>query len=75
MSTKEKVYNIIDGFTEEQLEQVLAMLNSVKKMVDEANDDMFCEKLLKDYLNDESPDKHESVTIEELADKLGIELE
>lgn len=74
MSTREIVHSIIDDFTDEQLEQVLTMLNSVKTMVDEANDDMYCEKLLKDYLSDEAPDKHESVTLEQLAGELGIEL-
>lgn len=31
------IYDLIDGFTDEQLEQVLTMLNSVRKMVDEAS--------------------------------------
>ncbi len=73
MSTKEKVYNIIESFDDEQLEQVLNMLNSIKNLID-CEDDKYCEKLLENYINDKSPDKHETVTIEELADELGIDL-
>lgn len=35
MSTKEMIYNMIDGFSEEQLVQVYALLSSVKKMLNE----------------------------------------
>ncbi len=75
MSTREMVYNIIDEFNDEQLEQVLNMLNSIKKMIDyEREDDEYCEKLLQNYIDDNSPDKHKTVSIEELADELGIDL-
>lgn len=74
MSTREKVYDLIDNFTDAELEQVLTMLTSVKKIIVEASDDAYCEKLLKDYLDDPSDDKHESISLEKMAEELGIEL-
>ncbi len=75
MSTKEMIYSMIEEFTDEQLKQVFTMLTSVKKMLDaEAEDDAFCQKLLDDYLSDPDPDKHDSISIEELAAELEIDL-
>lgn len=75
MSTKEKIYSLIDGFTEEQLAQVLAMLGSVKNMLQsEQEDDEYCYKLLEDYRNDTDPDKTESVPLETFAKELGINI-
>lgn len=76
MSAKEKIYSIIDEFSEEQLIQVCALLTSVRKMLnEEAEDDAFCVKLLDDYRNDSDPHKHESVTLDEFAKGLGINLD
>ncbi len=36
MSTKEKIFNLIDDFTEEQLEDLLTMLQSIKNIIDKA---------------------------------------
>lgn len=66
MSTKEQIYNIIDSFSDEQLPQVYTMIVSVKKMIDETADDMFCRKLYNDYLNDTDPDKDETVPLSSL---------
>ena len=75
MSTKEKIYSLIDGFTEEQLSQVLAMLGSVKSMLQsEAEDDEYCRKLLDDYRNDPDPDKTDSLPLEVFAAELGIDV-
>lgn len=76
MSTKEMIYNMIDGFSEEQLVQVCALLASVKKMLnEEAEDDAFCQKMLDDYRSDADPQKHDSVTLDEFAKELGINLD
>ena len=46
MATKEQIYKMLDSFTDEQLEQVLIILNSVKKMINiESEDDAFCQKI------------------------------
>ena len=41
---------------------------------DEMEDDLYCERLVEDYLNDTSPDKHSTITLEELAKREGVDL-
>ena len=41
---------------------------------DEIEDDLFCEQLAMRYLLDTSPDKHDTITLEELAHMEGIDL-
>lgn len=75
MSTREMLHSMIDSFTEEQMEQVLLMLSSVKRMLnEEAADDAFCEQLAETYISDNDPEKHDAVSIDDFAKELGIEL-
>ncbi len=75
MSTRERINSMIDEFSDEQLDDLLIMLMGLKKMLGaEMEDDAYCQKLLDDYLNDDSPDKHESITLDDFADELGINL-
>ena len=41
---------------------------------DDIEDDLFCQKMYEDYLNNSDPEKHETITIEELAAREGIDL-
>lgn len=76
MSTKEQIYNVIDSFSDEQLPQIYTMIVSVKKMLDdEIADDLFCQKLYEEYLNDTDPAKDEYISLEQAADELGIVLD
>ncbi len=76
MSTKEKIYSIIDSFSDEQLPQIYTMIVSVKNMLeDEVADDLFCQKLYEEYLNDTDPDKDEYISLEQAANELGIVLD
>lgn len=72
MSTREMVYNIINEFSETQLVQVPSMLR--KMPIDDAEDDEICERMLNDYLNDDDPDKHETISLDYFATELGISL-
>ena len=74
MSTKEKIYSMIDTFDEKQLQQVLAMLEGVRKLIDDTADDAFCLRLAEDYENNSDADKHETVSLEQLAEELGVDL-
>ena len=38
-------------------------------------DDAFCQKMLDDYRSDADPHKHDSVTLDEFAKELGINLD
>ena len=44
---------------------------SVTELLD---DDIFCQKLYDDYLNNTDPDKDETVSLNKLAAELGIEV-
>lgn len=41
---------------------------------EEYEDDKFCLKMLKEYLEDTDPDKDKGIELEKLAKELGIEL-
>lgn len=72
MSNKEKCVEILDGFTDAQLVNVAAMLQAMKKTIDDLEDEVFCEKMVQDYEND--PDKGDPMPIEDFARELGITL-
>ena len=74
MSTKEMIYNMIDSFSEEQLQGLLTMLKGYSKIILEAEDDAYCTALYKEYKEDNETDKEDTVSIEDFAEELGIEL-
>ena len=47
---------------------------AIAERIERDADDEFCKQLLDNYLANNDPDKDEGVTIEELADRLGIKL-
>jgi len=74
MSNKELCLKLIDSFEEKQLADVLVLLQSVKNMLNEAQDDAFCLKLYNDYLDDPEPDKDEAISIHEFAATLDVKI-
>lgn len=73
MSEREQAKRIIDLLPEYKIGQILLFLKGVQ-FDDELEDDLYCEKLVEDYLDDPDPHKHDTVTVEELAEREGIEL-
>ncbi len=73
MSEREQAKQIIDQLPEYKIGHILLFLKGVQ-FDDELEDDLFCEKLYENYLNDPDPEKHDTVTIEELAAREGIDL-
>jgi hypothetical protein len=73
MSNRELCIEIINGFEENQLENVAALLQSLRSIIAEAEDDAFCLKLANDY--DGDADKGELMSIHDFSKELGIELE
>ena len=73
MSAKEKIINLINDFSEEQLEELLTMLQSLRHIVDDAEDDAYYQKLYDEYKNNPS-DSSENVSLEDFANELGINL-
>ncbi|MCB6992430.1 hypothetical protein LI177_02885 [bacterium 210820-DFI.6.37] len=73
MTEREQIKKIIDELPEYKIGNILLFLQGVK-FDDDMEDDLFCEKLVDNYLNDPDPEKHETITLEELAKREGIEL-
>lgn len=72
MSNKERALRLIEDLPEYKMGFVVAYLQGLS--ADEAEDDAYCEGLLKAYQNDQDPHKHDTVTIEQLAADLGVAL-
>ena len=73
MSDREQAKLIIDRLPEYKISSLLMFLRGIA-FDDEMEDDLYCEKLADDYLNDPDPCKHESISLEELAEREGIAL-
>lgn len=73
MSEREQAKQIIDQLPEYKVGNLLLFLRGML-FDDEIEDDLYCERLVDDYLNDPSPDKHDTITLEELAKREGVEL-
>lgn len=73
MSEKEQAKMIIDQLPEYKMAKLLLFLRGML-FDDEIEDDLYCERLVEDYLNDTSPDKHETISLEELAAQEGVNL-
>ena len=71
MSTKEKIYQLIDGLSEEQLNGLLTMLKGYSEIVEEARDDAYCAELYEEAKNDGSDG---TKSIEDFAKELGINI-
>lgn len=73
MSERELAKQIIDKLPEYKVGNLLLFLRGML-FDDEMEDDLYCERLVEDYLNDTSPDKHSAITLEELAKREGVDL-
>lgn len=73
MSEREQAKQIIDQLPEYKISDLLMFLRGML-FDDEMEDNAYCERLAEAYFNDTSPDKHETITLEELAKREGISL-
>lgn len=73
MSERELAKQIIDQLPEYKVGNLLLFLRGML-FDDEMEDDLYCERLVEDYLNDTSPDKHDTISLEELAQREGVDL-
>lgn len=73
MSEREQIAQIIDRLPEYKLSRLLIFLRGMQ-LDDEIEDDLFCERLITDYLADDVPEKHETITLEKFAADEGISL-
>lgn len=73
MSERELAKQIIDQLPEYKVGNLLLFLRGML-FDDEMEDDLYCERLVEGYLNDTSPDKHDTISLEELAKREGVDL-
>ena len=72
MSTREMINALLDSVPEHKMGYVLAYLQGLT--ADEEADNTYCEQLYQDYVNDPDPDKHQTISLEELCKREGVEL-
>lgn len=70
MSNKEQAMLLLEKVPDYKMGYAIAFLQGLT--VDEDTDDIFCEKLVQEYLNDTDPQKHDSITLDEMKAELGI---
>ena len=70
MSSREQIISILDNIPDYKIGYVLAYVQGVA--ADEEADDIFCERMVENYLNDPDPDKDESYTLEECKKEWGV---
>ncbi len=72
MSNKEQIIKLLDNVPDYKMGYVLAYVQGLT--ADEEADDIFCNKMVEDYYSDTSPDKDDTVSIEDFAKELGVDL-
>ena len=72
MSNREQIVQIIDQLPDYKLSRLLVFLKGMA-FDDELEDVLFCERLYQSYLDDPDPDKHKTISLEDLMKQEGIE--
>lgn len=73
MSEKEKAIEIINRLPESKLHYVLTFLQRFESNED-LEDDIICEKIYQQYLNNTDPEKHNSISLENFANEMGVSI-
>lgn len=71
MNEREQVLQIINQLPDYKMGRLLVFLQGMK-MDDDIEDDLYCERLVENYLDNEDSEKHETITLEKLAEQEGI---
>ncbi len=71
MSNRERVIQLLDNIPDYKMGYVLAYVQGIS--ADEEADDIFCERMLQNYLDDPDPEKDKIYTLEECKKEWGIE--
>lgn len=72
MSEREQAKQIIDRLPEYKIGNLLLFLKGIQ-FDDDIEDEIYCQKLYEDYLNDPDPEKDETYTLEECKKEWGID--
>ena len=75
MSVREQLNQLTATLPDYKLAYVLAYVQGlIADEESEKQDDLYCEQLLKNYQNDQDPQKHDAIPLEQLAQELGVAL-
>jgi len=72
MTNREKIISLLDSVPDYKMGYILAYIQGI--IADEESDDIFCQRIIENYENNPDPHKHDTITIEELAEREGIPL-
>ena len=70
MSNKEKVVQLLDTVPDYKMGYILAYVQGIT--ADEEADDIFCKKMIEDYVNDTDPEKDDEYTLDECKKEWGL---
>lgn len=70
MSTKEMIVNLLDKIPDYKIGYVLAYIQGIT--ADEDADDLFCERMVQNYINDPDPEKDQEYTLDDCKKEWGI---
>jgi len=71
MSNKEQIISLLDKIPDYKMGYVLAYVQGIT--ADEEADDIFCERMVQDYLNDTDPEKDKGYTLDECKKEWGLD--
>lgn len=71
MSEREKIIELLDIIPDYKLGCILAYTQSI--VANEEDDDIFCQRMMRDYENDPDPDKDKTYSLEECKKEWGID--
>lgn len=71
MSNKEQIMKLLDKVPDYKMGYILAYVQGIT--ADEENDDIFCERMVQNYLNDPNPEKDKGYTLEECRKMWGLD--
>ncbi len=71
MSNREKIISLLDSVPDYKMGYVLAYVQGIT--ADEEADDIFCERMVENYLNDPDPDKDKDILLEDCIKEWGLD--
>ncbi len=71
MSEREQAKQIIDQLPEYKISGLLMFLQGMK-FDDEIEDDLYCQRLYQEYLDDPDPEKHQTFALEDCMKEWGL---
>ncbi|MCI8284994.1 MAG: hypothetical protein HFE90_07005 [Firmicutes bacterium] len=71
MNNKEKVIQLLNDVPDYKMGYILAYVQGIT--ADEEADDIFCERMVDNYLNDPDPEKDKGYTLEECMKQWGLD--